>query len=160
MTRTVLIVTCVELEDFEIQTPRRGKSFRQRLAEKKTRAKRLAMTKEANCWYWTQKPSETQSPPAWSYSSTSATRKMALPLKISPLRFESATASRQKPEATQTKCHGAFLQYESDSSEAPSSSSNRFKTPTKSKDADTMSVRSIMSTGRRQRLLDALEWDS
>jgi hypothetical protein len=161
ITRTVLTMTCVELEDFEIQTPRRAKSFRQRLSEKKTRAKRLAMTKEANCWYMNQALSQTQAPPAWSYSSTSATRKkMAPPPKISQLRFKSATSSRQKTDAIQTTRWGAFLQYESDSSEAPSSSSNRFKTPKKSKGADTISARSVMSPVASQRILDALEWDS
>lgn len=159
--KILLIVTSIELEDFEIPTPRKAKSFQQRLAEKKTREKRLAMAKEARRWHMNQELSEMQVPTAWSPSTSTLRKKKMAPLpKISPLRLNSATALRQKPEAIQTTRRGVFLQYGSDRSEDPSLSSNRFKTPTKSKDADTMSVRSVMSTATRQRMLYALEWDS
>ncbi|KAH3944343.1 hypothetical protein HBH64_215210 [Parastagonospora nodorum] len=151
-----------ELEDFEIPTPRRAKSFQQRLAEKKTRAKRLNMANEACRWRVHQAKTKQVLPPtAKSAKNPTSMKNMAPPAKSTRPQAKSTTESCTGTESNQApRCiFGYNFGVLRGRIGRMRPSSNRFKTPT-SKDKDTLSQRSFMSTVTRQRMLDALEWDS
>ncbi|KAL5114642.1 hypothetical protein ACEQ8H_007487 [Pleosporales sp. CAS-2024a] len=151
-----------EEEEFEVLLQRPRKSFQQRLLEKKTRAKRVAMAKEAHRYHVAQEASQDKK---LDLKSSIGCSSVAGKQK----RYVCANEASQKNLPTSRHILKTSIDTKTSHLEKlrpkGSGGMNRGLTTadfpfSKRKDADNVSLRSGSSRAERRRILDAIKWDS